>query len=193
MPFYENRPIGNTQWQYWQTHFPTATTGYGRGLFYSTDFFNPDPAVPPAGQVSPTIPQIQFEFTTGGVLPVTFGSVLARLNSSAPEVSWQTLSEKNVDHFDVMISADGKHFVSAGQSSSKAPNGHFSEKLEYNLIITTADLNNKMGLTSMSAVFIVSLLLIIANFRNRRWFAGLLISYLCYQVFRATRNIQVLL
>lgn len=164
----ENRPMGNVQWQYWQGYTPTNTPGYGRGLYYSTDFFNPDPAVPPAGQVAQNIPQIQFEFTPDGVLPVTFGSILARLNSSALEVNWQTLSEKNVDYFEVMISADGKHFASAAQLPSQATDGNSSEKLEYNLKISSADLNAKIGLASISAIFIFTLLIIIADHRNRR-------------------------
>lgn len=171
----ENSPLGNIQWQYWQGYTPTNTPGYGRGLCYSTDFFNVDPTVPPAGQVAQNIPQIQFEFTPDAILPVTFGSVSARLNRSALEVNWQTLSEKNVDHFEVMVSADGKHFASAGQLPSQTPDGNSSEKLEYSLSISSVDLNGKIGLASISAVFILSILLIITNRRNRRWIAGPLI------------------
>lgn len=171
----ENRPMGNIQWQFWQGYTPTTTPGYGRGLYYSTDFFNPDPAVPPAGQVASNIPQIQFEFTPDGILPVTFGYVYAKLINSALEVNWQTLSEKNVDHFEVMVSADGKHFASAGQLLSQAPDGNSSEKLEYSFSISSVDLNSQMGLASISAVLILSLLFIIINSRNRRWIAGPLI------------------
>lgn len=171
----ENSPLGNIQWQYWQGYTPTNTPGYGRGLCYSTDFFNVDPAVPPAGQVAQNIPQIQFEFTPDAILPVTFGSVSARLNSSALEVNWQTLSEKNVDHFEVMVSADGKNFTSAGQLLSKAPNGNSSEKLAYSFTISSAALSGKIGLTSISALLIFSLLLILPNFRNRRWITGPLV------------------
>ncbi|MCH5684329.1 hypothetical protein LWM68_08645 [Niabella sp. W65] len=171
----ENRPMGNVQWQYWQGYTPTTTPGYGRGLYYSTDFFNVDPAVPPAGQVASNIPQIQFEFTPDGTLPVTFGSVSARLNSSALEINWQTLSEKNVDHFEVMVSADGKHFTSVGQLPSQAPDGNSSTKLEYSFSVSSIDLNGKMGLASISAVLILSILLIVTNRRNRRWIATPLI------------------
>ncbi|MCH5717863.1 hypothetical protein [Niabella hibiscisoli] len=171
----ENRPMGNVQWQYWQGYTPTTTPGYGRGLYYSTDFFNVDPAVPPAGQVASNIPQIQFEFTPDGTLPVTFGSVSARLNSSALEINWQTLSEKNVDHFEVMVSADGKHFTSVGQLPSQAPDGNSSAKLEYSFSVSSIDLNGKMGLASISAVLILSILLIVTNRRNRRWIATPLI------------------
>lgn len=171
----ENRPMGNVQWQYWQGYTATTAPGYGRGLHYSTDFFNPDPGAPPAGQVISNIPQIQFEFTPDAILPVTFGSVSARQYNSTLKVNWRTLFEKNVDHFEVMVSADGKHFASVGQLPSQAPDGNSSEKLEYSFSISSEHLNGKMGLASISAILALSILLIITNRRNRRWIAGPLI------------------
>ncbi|MGN7786485.1 hypothetical protein ACTJIJ_18275 [Niabella sp. 22666] len=186
----ENRPMGNVQWQYWQGYTPTTTPGYGRGLCYSTDFFNVDPAVPPAGQVAQNIPQIQFEFTPDGTLPVTFGSLSAKVTNSGLRVNWQTLSEKNVDHFEVLASTDGKHFDSIGQMASQGIDGNSSTKLDYNFFLSATDLNSKISFAYVSAIFAISLLLILASRRNKWWLAGPLIFTFVISSFSCRKDQQ---
>ncbi len=186
----ENSPMGNIQWQYWQGYTPTNTPGYGRGLCYSTDFFNVDPAVPPAGQVAQNIPQIQFEFTPDGTLPVTFGPLSAKTTSAGLQVNWQTFSEKNVDHFEVLASSDGKHFKQVGELASKGLNGNSSAKLDYSFFLSAADLHGRMSFAYIPAVFAISLLLIFINRRNRRWVLGPLIFVLVISSFSCRKDQQ---
>jgi hypothetical protein len=164
----ENTPNGNVQ-QNWAGYLPTTPPGYGRGLYYGTDFLNPDPAVPPAGQVSSNIPQIQFEFTPDGTLPVIFGPLSAKTTSAGLQVSWQTFSETNVAHFEVLASSDGKYFKPIGEVASKGLNGNSSDKLDYTFFLSISDLQGKIVFASIPVVFAISLLLILLNRRNKRW------------------------
>ncbi|MGN7785886.1 hypothetical protein ACTJIJ_15265 [Niabella sp. 22666] len=186
----ENRPMGNVQWQYWQGYTATTAPGYGRGLHYSTDFFNPDPVAPPAGQVISNIPQIQFEFTPDGTLPVTFGPLSAKTTSAGLQVNWQTFSEKNVDHFGVLVSSDGKHFKQIGELASKGVNGNSSAKLDYGFFLSVADLNSRMSFAYIPAVFAISLLLIFVNRGNKRWVLGPLIFVLVISSFSCRKDQQ---
>lgn len=170
----ENRVNGNVQ-QYWQGYLPTTVPGYGRGLYYSTDFLNPDPAAPPAGQVSSNIPQIQFEFTPDAVLPVTFGPVSAKTTTAGLQVSWQTFSEKNVDHFEIWASSDGKLFKQLGEVASRGLNGNSSDNLYYSFFLSATEWQGKMSTAYVTALFAACLLLIVINRRNKRWVSGSLV------------------
>jgi len=185
----ENAPNGNVQ-QNWAAYLPTNTPGYGRGLYYGTDFLNPDPAVPPAGQVSSNIPQIQLEFTPDGTLPVTFGPLSAKTTSTGLQVNWQTFSEKNVDHFEVLASPDGKQFEQIGELASKGLNGNSSVTLDYSFFLSITDWNGKISFAYIPAVFAISLLLIFINRHNKQWVLGSLIFVLVISSFSCRKDQQ---
>lgn len=171
----ENTPLGNIQWQYWQTFQAVSGNGitYGRALFYFSDLINPSPASPPeAVNYTGNIPQIQFEFTPSGPLPVTFAAVDAQINESVLQVNWQTLSEKNADHFEVEASEDGKAFISISQVKTKSRDGYSAQPLEYTFSVMIDEVNNKLNVASVSLISAISLILLLMCRRNRRWVSG---------------------
>ncbi len=72
-----------------------------------------------------------FKWTASQVLPVLFGELTAIRSDDVLSVNWQTLSEKNNDHFEVQASADGVHFKTIGTVQSKAVNGISDQVLAY--------------------------------------------------------------
>ncbi|MCH5598068.1 hypothetical protein [Niabella ginsengisoli] len=64
-------------------------------------------------------------------LPVTFGSIEARLSNDQLFVTWSTDNETNNDHFKVEVATDGKNFREIGTVISKATNGNNDTTLQY--------------------------------------------------------------
>ncbi|MGE9310531.1 hypothetical protein ACLOAU_02740 [Niabella sp. CJ426] len=185
----ENRPLGNIQWQYWRSYQPTTGPGYARGLYYGTDVNNPNPVSPPAAtSISQNIPQVQFEFTPDGTLPVTFGSVSAKSTASGLQVNWQTFNETNVDHFEVLVSTDGENFKSIGKLASKGINGNSSDKLNYSFLLPVTDLQDKMSFAYIPFLFAVGLLLTFINRRTKQWVGAPLIFVLVISGFSCRKH-----
>jgi len=66
----------------------------------------------------------------GMVLPVTFGSVEASISNSRLQVTWETETELNNDHFDIEGSGDGQTFTKIATVKSKS-GGNSNTKTEY--------------------------------------------------------------
>ncbi len=64
-------------------------------------------------------------------LPVVFQSISARLTDSEFLVSWTTAAESNNSHYEVQVSADGRHFKTIGTVQSKAIEGTSVGPLHY--------------------------------------------------------------
>ncbi len=99
----------------------------------------------------------------GGTLPVTFGSITASLSGDKLNISWQTLSETNNDHFEVQVSKDGKTFTTVYTLASKAPNGNSDSLLKYSV---------SFGLgtsAALSGLGLLSLLALAVPGKRRKW------------------------
>lgn len=70
-------------------------------------------------------------------LPVQVANFDAKLAGSDVQVSWNTLSERNSSHFNVLRSSDGINFSSIGTIESKADNGNSDKQHEYNFVDRT--------------------------------------------------------
>ncbi|MCH5719979.1 hypothetical protein [Niabella hibiscisoli] len=70
-----------------------------------------------------------------GALPVTFGAINAVAAGNNYQVSWQTLSETNNDHFEIQASTNGESFKTVASVASKAANGNSDTLINYNLSI----------------------------------------------------------
>ncbi|WP_346237610.1 hypothetical protein ABDK00_000840 [Niabella insulamsoli] len=73
-----------------------------------------------------------FKWMSVQALPVVFGPVEAQLAGGILVVNWQTLSEKNVDHFNIEISENGTDFSTIGTVTSKSEAGNSDHILNYN-------------------------------------------------------------
>ncbi|MCF3111446.1 hypothetical protein LL912_21855 [Niabella sp. CC-SYL272] len=93
---------------------------------------------------------------TGDVaLWVTFGAVSAHTTNSSLYVNWQTVTEKNNDHFEIEASADGEHFVSLATIRSKAGNGNSNEPISYEWNIGINALSQMMLPVAAAALFLL--------------------------------------
>lgn len=102
--------------------------------------------------------------TVAGVLPVIFGAINASIDGNNNlAVNWSTEQEKNNDHFEVIVSADGKKFVKAGEVKSLAQDGNSDKKIDYMFHTDFSSLQLGMGL----------LIILVAGIsyrqRNRWW------------------------
>lgn len=59
------------------------------------------------------------EDATCGPLPVKFGNISAIYKADGIFLTWSTLSETNVNHYDIEVSKDGLNFRKVGEVSSK--------------------------------------------------------------------------
>ena len=97
-------------------------------------------------------------FTTTLALPVTYGEIAARILNDKLVVSWETLTENNNDHFEVLASNDGFDWKKIGTINSKASDGNSDSKLSYEL---SAALPLSLAALSMM------MLLLLPAFRSR--------------------------
>ncbi|MGE9313013.1 DUF6923 family protein [Niabella sp. CJ426] len=109
--------------------------------------------------------------TVDATLPVTLGSLEARVVNGQLIVNWSTLSEWSNAYFDIEISKDGGHFVKIGTVNSLAANGNSSSALHYNF---KADLAAATGLLGIS-LFTVVFGCLLFNKRNQ-WVCSLMIA-----------------
>ena len=104
--------------------------------YYSSDKDTPEPpgtaaftwtSVEPAPCPSPGTLSI-----TGDVaLWVAFGTVSAQLKNNSLYVNWQTVTEKENDHFEIEASKDGAIFKAIAHVPSKAANGNSDQLISY--------------------------------------------------------------
>ncbi|MGN7786460.1 DUF6923 family protein [Niabella sp. 22666] len=86
-------------------------------------------------------------------LPVTLGSLEARVVNGKLIVNWSTLSEWSNAYFDIEISKDGGHFVKIGTVNSLAANGNSSSALHYNFKADLAAATGLLGISLFTVVF----------------------------------------
>jgi hypothetical protein len=185
----ENTPLGNIQWQYWQTFQASNGLTYGRALYYFSDFTNPSPFSPPeAINFTGNIPQIQFEFTPSETLPVTFATLDAEINEGVLQVNWQTLTEKNVDHFEVEASEDGKTFVSIGSVKTKSRDGNSLQRLQYDFSLVLKEVDSKLNVASLGLLSVIPFILLLISRQNRRWIVYILILIVCLPGWSCKKN-----
>jgi hypothetical protein len=79
-----------------------------------------------------------FKWLTNTILPITFGKIDVYIKNNNLTVNWTTLSETNNDHFDIMVSKDGKTFQSVGTIRSKADLGTSTTPLSYSFTTSSS-------------------------------------------------------
>ncbi|HMR84567.1 MAG TPA: hypothetical protein PKE30_15595, partial [Niabella sp.] len=99
----------------------------------------------------------------GSTLPVTFGSITASLSGDKLNISWQTLSETNNNHFEVQVSEDGKIFTTVYTLASKARNGNSDSLLNYSV---SFELGASVALSGLG---LLSLLALAVPGKRRKW------------------------
>ncbi|MBO9592238.1 MAG: hypothetical protein J7599_04960 [Niabella sp.] len=97
-------------------------------------------------------------------LLVTFGPVSVRVANGALVIDWSTVTEKNVDHFIVELSKDGKNFTGIGTVKSKAINGNSSERLEYRF---SKGIDSAKSVAGFLSVVMMGIVLLAFSRRNR--------------------------
>ncbi len=104
-------------------------------------------------------------------LPITLGSMEARIVNGQLIVNWNTLSELSNAYFEIEASRDGEHFVKLGRVNSLAANGNSSATLHYKF---TTDAAAATGLLGVS-LFAVAFSCLAFNKRNK-WVYSLLLA-----------------
>jgi hypothetical protein len=64
----------------------------------------------------------------GVPLPLKFGEIKALPKNNGIEVDWSSLSESNLDHYEIERSTDGRNFISIGQVRAR---GNNDDKVDY--------------------------------------------------------------
>jgi surface protein len=101
-------------------------------------------------------------------LPVTFGNISAIIKNEQLQISFSTLSETNVDRFEIEVSKDGNNFVKIGEVKTKAENGNSTAELNYSFSKEVAGVSGLLGF---------SLLVLAIGFANRKKRSLLPIAY----------------
>ncbi len=102
-------------------------------------------------------------FPLNTVLPVTFGSVNAKIKGNQLLVNWSTLAETNNDRFEIEVSGDGKNFTSIGTVDTKALNGNSDKVIEYSFSKTVDMPVAVMGIS----LFSLAAILLFINRKNK--------------------------
>ncbi|GEM_PF-5250636 len=85
-------------------------------------------------------------YTTTAALPAIFGAISATRNGNSINVNWRTLSEKNVKHYEIQVSANGEQFTTVKTIGTKAENGNSEQPLDYTTSITINELATYMAI-----------------------------------------------
>ncbi|MFV0604778.1 MAG: DUF6923 family protein [Niabella sp.] len=84
-------------------------------------------------------------------LAAHFGVIEAYIQNGVLYINWNTISETNSDHFDIMLSKDGKNFTKTGTVISKEDNGNSQNSLVY-------EFSTSAAATSFAAISLLALL-----------------------------------
>ncbi|WP_346238747.1 hypothetical protein ABDK00_004845 [Niabella insulamsoli] len=93
------------------------------------------------------------DFTVSAALPVNFGALQANLADDMLSVKWATLFETNNDHFNIEISADGKHFTTIHSVGSRAEDGNSDMSIDYDISIRRAQ--SLVGSAILGVLFLI--------------------------------------
>jgi surface protein len=81
------------------------------------------------------------------ILPVTFGNISAIIKDGQLQLSWSTLTETNVDHFEIQASKDGNNFVKIGEIKTKADGGNSTAALNYSFSKEVVGISGLLGIS----------------------------------------------
>ncbi len=102
--------------------------------------------------------------TTDRPLPVTFGSIAARLQGGSLWVDFTSEKETNNHHYEIEASTDGKTFKKIGELRSQAPNGNSDTPISYTFKTAVSGI---MGAAGIAGVVLLALA-VGAGSRRRR-------------------------
>ncbi|MGE9312092.1 CshA/CshB family fibrillar adhesin-related protein [Niabella sp. CJ426] len=89
-----------------------------------------------------------------GALTV-FGPFEAKVTNGQLQVHWSTLSEANVDHFEVEISKDNINFITIGEIISQANEGNSTAQLNYTFSSSIGNVFSVLSISAFLALFLV--------------------------------------
>ncbi len=92
--------------------------------------------------------------TTSRPLPVTFGSIAARLQGGSLWVDFTSEKETNNRHYEIEASTDGKTFKKIGELCSQAPDGNSDTPLSYTFKTAVSGI---MGAAGIAGVVLLAL------------------------------------
>jgi hypothetical protein len=78
------------------------------------------------------INRVSFNISGGTILPVTIAGFDANLKSNHVELTWKTMMEKGIDHYEIERSGDGFNFTEIGSMPTKTTISTNSYQLAYN-------------------------------------------------------------
>jgi hypothetical protein len=87
------------------------------------------------------------------ILSAKFGHVDALNKNGQLQINWSTLSETNVDHFDVEASADGNSFAKIGEVKTQAQDGNSNAEIDYSFSKTAASASGLLGISMFALAF----------------------------------------
>ncbi len=102
--------------------------------------------------------------TTDRPLPVTFGSIAARIQGGSLWVDFTSEKETNNHHYEIEASTDGKTFKKIGELCSQAPDGNSDTPLSYTFKTAVSGI---MGAAGIAGVVLLALA-VGAGSRRRR-------------------------
>ncbi len=102
--------------------------------------------------------------TTSRPLPVTFGSIAARIQGGSLWVDFTSEKETNNHHYEIEASTDGKTFKKIGELCSQAPNGNSDTAISYTFKTAVSGI---MGAAGIAGVVLLALV-VGAGSRRRR-------------------------
>ncbi len=114
--------------------------------------------------------------TTEDPLPVTFGSIAARLQGGSLWVDFTSEKETNNHHYEIEASTDGKTFKKIGELCSQAPNGNSDTPLSYTFKTAVSGI---MGAAGIAGVVLLALAAGAGSRRRRLLPAAIVAISLC--------------
>ncbi len=114
--------------------------------------------------------------TTDRPLPVTFGSIAARLQGGSLWVDFTSEKETNNHHYEIEASTDGKTFKKIGELCSQAPDGNSDTPLSYTFKTAVSGI---MGAAGIAGVVLLALAVGAGSRRRRLLPAAILAISLC--------------
>ncbi len=114
--------------------------------------------------------------TTDRPLPVTFGSIAARLQGGSLWVDFTSEKETNNHHYEIEASTDGKTFKKIGELCSQAPDGNSDTAISYTF---KTGVSGIMGAAGIAGVVLLALAVGAGSRRRRLLPAAIVAISLC--------------
>ncbi len=114
--------------------------------------------------------------TTDRPLPVTFGSIAARIQGGSLWVDFTSEKETNNHHYEIEASTDGKTFKKIGELRSQAPDGNSDTALSYTFKTAVSGI---MGAAGIAGIVLLALAAGAGSRRRRLLPAAIVAISLC--------------